>query len=316
MWGQGTQLCLTTRPDKLELVEITNPDKVMFPEVGLTKRELVGHYQRFGERMLPFVADSPLTLERYPNGIDAKGFRQKNASDHFPDYVGRVEIDKNDGGVTTYPTVDSAEGLAYLANQGTITFHPWTSRLPHLDKPDFLVLDLDPIEGDIDGVRQVASTVHGVLEEFELDSMLATSGSKGFHIWVPITADHGFDLVGPAARAIGGLVARRDDRATTEFLKEDRAGRVFIDWLRNAWGSSIASPWSVRARTAAPVATPIPWEDLGSTLPDQSSISDVDDAPDTALPSHQALRPEAIIEAGRAAGVDLDTSFDRFGRKR
>lgn len=316
MWGQGTQLCLTTRPDKLELVEITNPDKVMFPEVGLTKRDLVGHYHRFGDRMLPFVADSPLTLERYPNGIDAKGFRQKNASDHFPDYVGRVEIDKNDGGVTTYPTVDSAEGLAYLANQGTITFHPWTSRLPHLDQPDFLVLDLDPTEGDIAGVRQVAHSTRSVLADFGLDSMLATSGSKGFHIWVPITVDHTFEVVGTVARSLAGLVVDRDERATTEFLKEDRASRVFIDWLRNGWGSSIACPWSVRAQRGAPVVTPIPWDIIDSVTPDQWSMTDLEAVPGTELPARRQLPTEWIIDAAIDAGVDLETRHDRFGRKR
>jgi bifunctional non-homologous end joining protein LigD len=297
-------------------VEISNPDKVLFPGVGLTKADLVGHYERVGERMLPFVADSPLTLERYPNGIGSKGFRQKNASDHFPDYIGRVEIPKRDDGVTVYPTVDSTEGIAYLANQGTITFHPWTSRLPDLDRPDFLVLDLDPTEGDIEGVRRVATTTHAMLEEFDLASMLATSGSKGFHIWIPIVADHGFDQVGTVARALAGLIAVRDEHATTEFLKDDRAGRVFVDWLRNGWGSSIASPWSVRARPGAPVVTPIPWDLIGTAEPDQWSITDVDTAPEVTVPSRQELEPDPIIDKAVGAGVDLDTGFDRFGRKR
>jgi bifunctional non-homologous end joining protein LigD len=297
-------------------VEISNPDKVLFPDAGLTKADLVGHYEQFGERMLPFVASSPLTLERYPNGIGSKGFRQKNASDHFPDYIGRVDIPKRDDGVTVYPTVDSTEGLAYLANQGTITFHPWTSRLPDLDRPDFLVLDLDPIEGDIQGVRQVARTTHAVLEEFDLDSMLATSGSKGFHIWVPLVADHTFEVVGTVARALAGLIVHRDEHATTEFLKDDRAGRVFVDWLRNAWGSSIAAPWSVRAREGAPVVTPIPWDHLETAEPDGWSIANVDTAPDLVMPEPQGFDSEPIIEAAQAIGVDLEARFDRFGRRR
>lgn len=297
-------------------MEISNPDKVLFPGAGLTKADLVGHYQRFGERMLPFVANSPLTLERYPSGIDKKGFRQKNASKHFPDHIGRVEIDKNDGGVTNYPTVDSVEGITYLANQGTITFHPWTSRLPDLDRPDALVLDLDPTEGDLEGVRRVATTTRSVLERFGLDSMLTTSGSKGFHIWVPIEPTAGFDSIAPAARAIAGLVVDQDEMATTEFLKEDRAGRVFVDWLRNNWGSSIASPWSVRARERAPVVTPISWDRLEHTVPDQWSIVDVERAPDVSLPPRQQFNPTETIDAAVDVGVDLETQFDRFGRKR
>ena len=297
-------------------MEISHPDKVLFPDAGVTKADLVGHYRKIGERMLPFVADSPLTLERYPSGIDKKGFRQKNASDHFPDYIGRVEIDKNDGGVTNYPTVDSIEGLAYLANQGTITFHPWTSRRPDLDRPDHLVLDLDPTEGDLAGVRQVAESTRAVLEDFGLDSMLVTSGSKGFHIWVPIEPAAGFDLVSPVARAIAGLVVDRDETATTEFLKEDRGGRVFVDWLRNNWGSSIASPWSVRARDGAPVVTPVPWDQLDRTVPDQWSIPNVERAPEVALPPRQHLDHDRITKAALAVGVDLETRVDRFGRKR
>lgn len=296
-------------------MEISNPDKVLFPDPGLTKTDLVEHYRTYGERMLRFVADSPLTLERYPNGIAKKGFRQKNASDHFPDYIGRVEIPKRDEGVTVYPTVDSVEGLAYLANQGTITFHPWTSRQPDLFEPDFLVLDLDPTEGDIEGVRHVARSARTVLEGFDLDSMLVTSGSKGFHIWVPIEPSHGFETIGPVARAIAGLVVDADERATTEFLKEDRAGRVFVDWLRNAPGASIASPWSVRTKAGAPVATPIPWSDLDRTVPDQWSIPDVERAPEVALPASRRVDRERIVDAALEAGVDLESQFDRFGRK-
>ena len=297
-------------------MEISNPDKVLFPDAGLTKRDLVEYYKSVGDRMLPFVADSPLTLERYPNGIHKKGFRQKNASDHFPDSIARVEVPKRDDGVTVYSTVNSVEGIAYLANQGTITFHPWTSRLPDLSKPDFLVLDLDPTEGDIEGVRHVATSARTILESFDLDSMLVTSGSKGFHIWVPIEPSHGFDTVGPVARAIAGLIVDQDELATTEFLKEDRAGRVFVDWLRNAPGASIASPWSVRARAGAPVATPIPWSDLDHTVPDQWSLPDVDRAPAAALPASRPLDHDRIVETALEVGVDLDTRFDRFGRKR
>ncbi len=300
----------------VEPMEISNPDRVLFPDAGLTKADLVRHYLSVGERMLPFVARSPLTLERFPSGIAAKGFRQKNASAHFPDYVGRVEVPRREDGVTNYPTVDSVEGIAYLANQGTITFHPWTSRLPELFKPDFLVLDLDPTAGDVDGVRQVARSTRTVLEDFDLESMLVASGSKGFHIWVPIEPTNGFDVVGPVARALAGLIVDRDEWATTEFLKEDRAGRVFVDWLRNGWGSSIASPWSVRAREGGPVVTPIPWDQLSTTAPDRWSMLDVAHAPRVTLPPKQHLDRTRIIEAALDVGVDLETQFDRFGRRR
>lgn len=294
-------------------MEVSNPEKVLFGGVGVTKSHLVAHYEAVGSEMLRFVADSPLTLERYPNGIGEKGFRQKNASKHFPDFIGRIEIPKRNDGVTTYPTVDSVEGLAYLANQGTITFHPWTSRLPDLDRPDHLVLDLDPTEGDARSARAVAHACRAVLDRFGLEAVPVASGSKGYHLWVPIEP-LGFDDVALSARALAGLVVTETEAATTEFLKADRNGRVFVDWLRNNPGASIASPLSVRARPGAPVATPVTWDLLDHTEPDEYSIQTLDDRPAVTWPEPASLPAgEIASEAGRA-GVDLDTPFDRFGR--
>ncbi len=297
-------------------MEISNPDKVLFPDIGLTKAELVHHYESCGELMLPFVSDSPLTLERYPSGIDSKGFRQKNASKHFPEIIGRVEVPKREGGVTTYPTIDSVEGLTYLANQGTITFHPWTSSLPTLDKPRWFVIDLDPSEDDLAGVRIVAATTRTVLDGLGLEGQLVTSGSKGFHIWVAIDPDHEFDLVGRCAKAIGGLVVAATDAATDEFLKKERRGRVFVDWMRNGFGASVASPYSVRSRPGAPVATPVPWEMLEKIEPQTWNVRSITDRPDVDFPPPISLPTEEILNAATEAGVDLDREVDRFGRER
>ena len=297
-------------------MDISNPDKVLFPDIELTKAELVHHYELVGELMLPFVANSPLTLERYPSGIGGKGFRQKNASKHFPDLIGRVEVPKREGGVTTYPTVDTVEGLAYLANQGTITFHPWTSRLPNLDIPRWVVIDLDPTEDDLDGVRIVAATTHEVLDGLGLPSRLVTSGSKGFHIWVAVEPEHDFALVGRCAKAIGGLVVAATESATDEFLKKERRGRVFVDWMRNGFGASVASPFSVRSRPGAPVATPVPWKMLNDVEPQTWSVRTLVDRPDVTFPAPVALPTSEILAAADAAGVDLDREIDRFGRER
>ena len=297
-------------------MEISNPDKVLFPDSEVTKKELVSHYAAIGELMLPFVTDSPLTLERYPSGITSKGFRQKNASKHFPDFIGRVEVPKREGGVTTYPTIDSVEGLTYLANQGTITFHPWTSRLPDLDVPRWLVIDLDPSADDLDGVRHVAKTTKDVLDGFELKSQLVTSGSKGFHIWVALEPDLDFAMVGRCAKAIGGLIVESDDSATDEFLKKERRGRVFVDWMRNGFGASVASPYSVRAKPGAPVATPVPWEVLTEVEPQSWSVRTIADRPSVEFPDPVELPADDIIRSAEEAGVDLDREIDRFGRER
>lgn len=295
-------------------MEVSNPDKVMFPGIGATKADLVAHHERVGDEMLTFLGGSPLTLERHPDGIGSKGFRQKNASSHFPPLIGRIEVPRR-GGTTTYPTVDSVEGILYLVNQGTITFHPWTSRLPHLDRPDFLVLDLDPEDGDLTGVRAVAHSARAVLERFGLESTPVASGSKGFHLWVPLIPDHDLQVVSMVARALAGMVALADEVATTEFLKADRHGRVFVDWLRNGWGQSIAAPFGVRARPGAPVAAPLAWSAVDQTTPNEWRMGNFADLPRVEFAERSALPATEIVAAARDAGVDLDTPFDRFGGK-
>lgn len=294
-------------------VEATNPDKVMFPDPGYTKADLVGYYAAVAERMLGWLAARPLTLERHPNGVDAKGFMQKNASSHFSDHIERVEVPKTDGTVN-HPVVRDAEGLTELANQGTIAFHVWTAAAPDLDHPTHVVLDLDPEKGDIETCRTVARTAREVLDEFDLAGSLVASGKKGFHIWVPV-ADLTYDEAGATSRAIAGIVAARiPDLATTEFLKKNRDGRVFVDWLRNRWAQSIVCPWSLRVTPGATVAMPLDWDELGTSAPDDWNLRTAPDRPvPTPLEPH-AVDTSTIVDAARSAGVDLDSEFDRFGR--
>ena len=294
-------------------MEVSKPDKVLFPRIGLTKAELVDHYVRMWPRMEPFVAGSPLTLERYPNGIGSKGFLQKNASPHFPSEVARIEVPRR-GGTTIHPAVWSAEGIGYLANQGTITFHPWTASLPDLDRPKFLVLDLDPTAGDLEGVREVARVARRVLDRFDLRSLPVASGSSGFHLWVPIVPVVAYESVDRCARALAGLVARETEAATVEFIKDRRAGRVFVDWLRNRRGQSIAAPLAVRVRATAPVATPLRWEEVDRTDPDTWTVRSIGDRTPVELPGPVPLPVGELEEAAGDAGVELDEPFDRFDR--
>ena len=291
----------------------TNPDKVMFPEPGYTKADLVGYYAVVADRMVPWLAGRPLTLERHPNGVGAKGFLQKNASSHFSDRIERVEVPKSDGTVN-HPVVRDAEGLTELANQGTIAFHVWTAASPDLDHPTHLVLDLDPEEGDIEACREVARAARDVLDGFELEGGLVASGKKGFHIWVPVTR-LSYDDAGATARAIAGIVATRiPDLATTEFLKKKRGGRVFVDWLRNRWAQSIVCPWSVRVTPTATVATPLEWDELAAAAPDDWNLRTAPDRPIPASPEPRSVDAAGIVDAARSVGVDVDADFDRFGR--
>ncbi len=298
-------------------MRVTHPDRIIFPKAGLTKADLVGHYQRVGSTMLTFLAGRPLTLQRFPKGIEEKGFMQKNAAKHFPDSIGRYSVDKRDGDTTEYPVVTQAEDLAYLANQGTVTFHMWTATTAEPDRPDWMVIDLDPEAEDVEGVRFATMAVRELLAEFELEGFVLATGSKGFHVWVPLDASVEFDAVSTATRALASMVAlRHPDRLTTEFLKKDRTGRVFVDWLRNTGIATVVVPFSLRPRPNASVAVPIRWDEVETATPDQWTLTDLGDRldVDTALEPHR-LPVDDIIAAARDAGVDLDTPHDRFGRK-
>lgn len=299
-------------------VDVSNPDKLIFAKAGLTKRDLVGHYEAVAPAMMPWLIDRPVSIQRFPNGIEGKGFMQKNVSAHFPASIQRYEVERREGGVTTYPVLSTPDDVVYLANQGTITFHTWTATIHDPDRPDWFLLDLDPDQGDLDGVRRATELAREVLSRFGLEPMVLATGSKGFHVRARIEPDLTFDDVGLAARAAAGLVAAADPAlATVEFLKRDRKGRVFVDWLRNGPIATSVVPWSLRPRPTAPVAVPLEPSELASAEPDGWTLGHIDDrlALDQNPPAPVSLPVDEIVAAARDAGVDLDTSVDRFGRK-
>ncbi len=225
---------------------------------------------------------------------------------------------KRGGGETLYPVVDEVGDLAYLANQNTITFHMWTSTAARPGTPDWMIIDLDPEAGDLDGVRIATRAIHDLLAGFGVVGFPLATGSKGFHVWVPLDGSAGFDQVSLTARALAGLaVVEHPDHLTTEFLKKNRRGRVFVDWLRNGPTATVVVPFSLRPRRRAPVAVPLRWDELEQAEPDGWTINDLGDRldVDTAL-DPRPVPSTAIIEAAREAGVDLDTPHDRFGRTR
>ena len=297
-------------------MEISNPDKEYFP--GVTKRRVVEHYAAVADVMLPHVTNRPLTLERFPNGVTAKGFMQKNASKHFPDFIERVEI-VTPNTTTVHPSISNVEGLLYLAGQGTITFHIPDSRNDALGEPDRFVMDLDPAEGDTASVVDVALATRAILADFDIGSTPMVTGSKGIHVIVTMEPTVPFEALSLTTRALAGLVALAvPELATVEFLKKERAGKVFVDWLRNRPGQTAVAPWSLRPRVEATVAVPIGWDEVGTVSPAGVTIHDVaarlgagaEWAPAVDL----AGSIEGIEAAARDAGVDVDTPFDRFGR--
>jgi len=243
---------------------ITHPDKLLFPADGISKGELAAYYEGVAELMLPHLRGRPVTLERFPAGIEQKGFLQKDVVKGFPEWLERVEVPKK-GGTTHYALVNDLRSLLWLANQNCITPHVWTSRQPQLELPDLCVFDLDPMRDDAAELRAAALAVRDLLGELGLRCWLKTSGSKGFHILVPLDARSGFDRVWRFAHGAGALLCKRQpERFTQEFLKTERAGRILVDTGRNGMGATLAAAYAVRARPGAPVSAPCTWDELES----------------------------------------------------
>jgi bifunctional non-homologous end joining protein LigD len=241
---------------------ITHPEKVLFPDDGITKGELAEYYEAVGPVMLPHLRGRPITMERFPAGIGKKGFWQKSVEKGFPEWLERVEVGKK-GGVVHHPIVTDQRGLMWLTNQNTITHHVWTSRVPDLDHPDLCVFDLDPSKDDVAAVRKAAIELRDLLEELGLPSWVKTSGSKGFHIVVPLDGKTHIGDVARFAGAVGALfVSRAPDRLTQEFSKVDRTGRIYVDTGRNGYGATFAAAYTVRAKRGAPVSAPCTWKEV------------------------------------------------------
>ena len=243
-------------------VEVSNRDKVLFPEDGITKGELVDYYAAVADAMVTHVRDRPVTIHRFPDGIDKGGFLQKNVSRHFPDWIKTVTVEKS-GGTTTYALCNDGATLKYLANQAAIVLHVWPSRVDKLHHPDRLIFDLDPSVDDFSIVRDTAVTLRGILEELGLASYLMTTGSRGLHVVSPLDRSTTFDEVGEFADAVAEVLVSKDpDSLTTEFSKSKRGDRLFVDTRRNTYAQHAVAAYSVRPKARAPVATPVEWDEL------------------------------------------------------
>ncbi len=243
-------------------IKITRPEKVLFPEDGITKGELIEYYARVAPKILPHLRDRPLTLERYPDGIHTKRFFQKEVSSYFPEWIRRVTV-KKVGGTVTHVVCNDTATLVYIANQACVTPHIFLSRIDKLDHPDQMVFDLDPQTDDFELVRSTARAFKQLLDELELPAYLKTTGSRGLHVVIPLQRRENFDSVREFARQLAAtVVSQAPDERTLESLKAHRGNRVFIDTNRNAYAQLVAPAYAVRARKGAPVSLPIDWNEL------------------------------------------------------
>jgi bifunctional non-homologous end joining protein LigD len=249
-------------------VKISNPEKVFFPGEGITKGELVAYHREIAPFMLPFLRDRPLVLTRYPDGIEGKSFFQKDAPEWRPPWLRTVTVHAEESGRDLeHFLVDDAEGLAWLVNLGTIPIHVFASRAAALERPDWCVVDLDPKEAPFAHVVRIARALHELCDEIELPSYPKTTGQKGLHVLVPL----GGQLTHAQARTLGELLARAIEAelpeiSTTARAVPARGGRVYLDYLQNGYGKTIAAPYTVRPRPGAPVSTPLRWSEVSGRL--------------------------------------------------
>ena len=243
---------------------ITHPEKILFPGDGISKGELASYYEAIAPVMLPHLRRRPITMERFHRGIAAPGFFQKDVSKGFPEWLERVEVPKKDGTVH-HPIANDKRSLLWLANQNSITIHVWPSRTPNLYHPDICIFDLDPSNDDAETLARAALNLRDLLAELGLPSWIKTSGSKGFHIAVPLDGKSDFGTVSHFAHVVGKILVQRDpEHLTQEFSKADRGGRILVDTGRNGYSATYAATYTVRAKPGAPVSAPCTWEELAS----------------------------------------------------
>ena len=261
MWSANVAGSRGARP-LVKPVAITHPEKVLFPDDAITKAELAAYYDAVADVMLPHVRQRPITMERFPAGIGAKGFLQKDVVKGFPGWLQRVEAPKKDGTVH-YALANDRQSLLWLAHQNAITLHVWPSRSPRLDRPDICVFDLDPSRDEPDVLRSAVLALRDLLLEHGVKSWVKTSGSKGFHVVTRLGARATFTTSSTFADSVAAvLVQRKPKDLTLEFSKAARRGRIFIDTARNRQGATFAAAYTVRARPGAPVSAPCTWDEI------------------------------------------------------
>lgn len=254
---------------KLELgprtLEVGNTQKVFFPESGIVKGEVVRYYARIARTMLPHVGGRPVSMERLPDGLGGPRWYHKEAPDHFPDWIERVRVPKK-GGSVNHVVVRTAADLVYLADKGCLTPHVSLARVEQLNRPDRMVFDLDPSVDDLGVLRDGARALRTLLEELGLVPFVMTSGSRGFHVTVPLLPEDDTEAVHAFAHDVARLIVAGDpDRFTIEHRKAKRGDRVLVDYFRNGWAQTAVPPYAVRARPGAPIAAPLDWDELGRT---------------------------------------------------
>lgn len=261
---------------KIEDIDISHPDKVIFPDLEISKLDMINYYEKIADKMLPYLKDRPLTLQRFPDGIDSDGFYQKNAADYFPDFIKTIPIETKDGR-NTQVICNDKKTLIYLANQGVVNFHIWLSKKEKLHTPDKVIFDLDPPKNAFEKVKEATQKIGNFLQKEGKNPQVMTTGKSGFHIWYAVKQTKDFDERREEIKALAeNMREKHPDILTTAIRKDNRDNKVFVDYLRNAYGQTSVCPFSLRPIPSAGVATPIRWDELSKIeKPDQYGFSNI-----------------------------------------
>ncbi len=245
-------------------IEISNREKKFFPEQNYTKGNLIDYYEKIYDIMIPHMKDRPISMLRFPDGIDGKKFFQKDAPDYFPDWIEKKQVKNQDGTTTNYVICNDKASLVYLVNQACITPHIWLSKKDKLRFPDRMIFDLDPADEDFSKVKWAALTLKKLLQDcLGFPTFLMTTGSRGVHIVVPLKRERSFDEVRSFAQQISVyLETQYPDVFTTAIRKNKRGNKIYLDVARNSYAQTTIAPYGVRPLNGAPVATPLDWNEL------------------------------------------------------
>lgn len=257
-------------------INFSHLDKLYYPASHLTKGDVIDYYRAIAPYFLALNSGRPIVMHRFPDGIAHEGFYQKQISDYFSAWVERKKILLKKGTTQELVVINDQDSLLYLANQGVLVFHAWLSPVSSVRYPDKMVFDLDPSGNDLQELRFGARQLKKMLEKHGLTPFLMTTGSHGYHVVVPLVAQYSFAKIHAFAKKIADeLVEQYPDLFTTHISKKKRKGRIFIDYLRNAYGQTSVAPYSLRALEGAPVATPIGWSELSRTEPQKYTLNNI-----------------------------------------
>ena len=297
-------------------MKLSSPDKVLWPQAGFTKRDLLHYYEAAADRMLPHLRDRPLTLLRANAGIDSERFLQKNLPPSAPPSVRRHEVwTETSNRTVAYALADGVDDLQYFANQNAVELHPWFSRVDMPDRADAVAFDLDPWDDRV-SVAWAALRMREALADLGIEALVKTSGKRGLHVYVPVQRRYEFSTLRAFGLAASRLCASRyPDQLTVEMRKEHRRGRLLLDWSRAGRAQTLAAPWSPRAHPAGTVSTPLTWAEVDENLdPTAFTLATALDRPDHWAAMPPAQRIEKACKVLQDQGIELEDASPRSNK--